>query len=180
MRRSRAQEKRGMAKLGGKVQPQSGAGWARKGDGRTRGELVEFKRTDKKQITLKALDLKKIETEALVEGRQALLNFQVGGRNYVVLSENAYEELRMGNGESSENQSGDRERPLAPRRLMQRSSPGSVLPGDSSGTERGEGSVPVVPGDGSVPGVRPRQRRAVRSVGRGVRKGTSSDSEAAS
>ena len=74
--------------------PGSGATPFRKGDVRTSRELVEYKRTGKTQITLKAKDLQKIQTEALVEGRQALLGFEVGGKNYVVLSENDYEELR--------------------------------------------------------------------------------------
>lgn len=85
-----------MKRLGGRVVPGSGAGWARKGDGRTAHELVEYKTVLKgnTQITLKAADLKKITTEALVEGRNALLGFAVGGRNYVVQTEDQYEEMR--------------------------------------------------------------------------------------
>ncbi len=79
-----------MARRGGVVNPQSGAGWSRKNDGRTKGTLVEFKRTDKKQITLKAIDLRDLENHALAEGRTFELGFEVGGKHYVVLSEADY------------------------------------------------------------------------------------------
>lgn len=186
LRKSQAQEKRGMKRLGGTVQPQSGAGWAKKGDGRTKREAVEFKRTDKKQITLKAVDLQKITTEALVEGREALLGFEVGGRHYVVLTEDLYDELRwMAHGESQSNtdQGHVREKGLegASRLQGRRSEP--VLPGLSSGADGGEGGVPSVPGDEGVPGVRPRQLsngRSVRGVGRSLRAGAQTHSEEAS
>lgn len=108
IKRSRKQEKDGMTRLGGTVTPRSGAGWSKKGDGRTAAEMVEFKRTDKKQITLKDVDLKKVESEALVEGRSSLLGFQLGGRNYIVLTEDDFLELkwRAGGGAQSHKSTG--------------------------------------------------------------------------
>lgn len=96
IKRSQKQEKRGMKSLGGYTHSGSGSGWARKGDGSTETELVEFKRTDnKKQITLKAQDLEKIRTEALIAGRIPLLGFELAGRNYIVMSEDDYVASRV-------------------------------------------------------------------------------------
>ena len=78
-----------MAELGGQRHRGSGNG-SRKGDGRAnRGrwyenELIEFKQTGAKQITLKAADLLKIEQEAAVTGRIPVLIFEMCGREYVV------------------------------------------------------------------------------------------------
>lgn len=94
IKRSRQQEKRGAKKLGGVVQPRSGAGWKRKGDVRTATSGVEFKRTGKQQITIKAADLRKIEIEASVEGRDTLFGFEVGGRDYWILSDAELQTLR--------------------------------------------------------------------------------------
>lgn len=62
--RSQKQEREGMEKVGGKRHGGSGSSDYRKADGRTDASkwwspvhaLHEFKRTDKKQITLKAAD----------------------------------------------------------------------------------------------------------------------------
>lgn len=96
---SRAQERERMESLGGKRHAGSGAG-ARKGDGRVNGaswrdpdhQLLEFKRTDKSQITVKASDLEKIISEALAEGRIPALGVELGGRHYVLEMEGDYRE----------------------------------------------------------------------------------------
>lgn len=106
---SRAQEERGMAAMGGQRHRGSGANWSRKADGRTNGPswtsldhtLVEFKRTDAKQITLKAKDLEKIIYEATLEGRAPVMGIEVGGRNYVLLEESDYLEMKHGLDEGS-------------------------------------------------------------------------------
>lgn len=82
-----------MAALGGQRHRGSGNG-ARKGDGRTSAELVEFKRTDAKQITLKLNDLTKIGQEAALTGRTPVLLLEMGGRTWAVLEHADWMELR--------------------------------------------------------------------------------------
>jgi Holliday junction resolvase len=93
IRKSQRQERDGMAELGGSRHRGSGNG-ARKGDGRTENELVEFKRTDAKQITLKLSDLKKIGQEAALTGRTPLLMLEMGGRTWVVMEHADWMEQR--------------------------------------------------------------------------------------
>lgn len=107
---SQKQEKRGAAQRGGRVQPGSGSQVAKKGDvrtprvpsatGTTSGRLIEYKRTDGKSIRLTTVMLEKIRTEALLEGREHLLGFELGGRDYVVVPAEYYEhpEERAGAG----------------------------------------------------------------------------------
>lgn len=83
--RSRAQEKRGASLHGGRVQPGSGNGRHHKGDVRSENYLIEYKRTDGKQLAIKAEWLEKIRQEALVIGRVPLFGFELGGRDYVVM-----------------------------------------------------------------------------------------------
>lgn len=75
-----------MERLGGKRHRGSGNG-SRKGDGRTSDELIEFKRTGKTQITIKADDLEKIAMEAAVTGRIPALMFELKGKHYVIHEE---------------------------------------------------------------------------------------------
>lgn len=88
-----------MEALGGQRHAGSGNG-SRKGDGRVnRGrwyenELIEFKQTGKKQITIKAEDLDKIEREAAVTGRIPALVFELGGKEYVVHTRGDWMEYR--------------------------------------------------------------------------------------
>lgn len=84
-----------MMRFGGLTNPRSGAGPTRKNDGRTArnsgNELIEFKRTDnKRQITLKVTDLRDLEYHAIAEGRVPVLQFEIDGRRYVVLTEGDY------------------------------------------------------------------------------------------
>jgi len=90
LRRSQAQEKKSALAHGGKRQPGSGSGWARKGDVRTKSTLIENKRTDARQITLKADHLEKIWFEAWSEGRRPLLEFELGGRCWVAQPRDDY------------------------------------------------------------------------------------------
>jgi hypothetical protein len=83
-----------MARFGGVTNPRSGARWDRKNDGRTTAELVEFKRTDNRHsITLLYSDLIGLYRHAVAESRRPVLAFELGGRNWVVLSESDYHEL---------------------------------------------------------------------------------------
>lgn len=86
-RKSRAQEKRTARLYGGQRQPGSGSGWARKGDVKTQIVLIENKRTDAKQITLKAVDLDKIWREGWAEGKIPALSLEISGRSWVMLPE---------------------------------------------------------------------------------------------
>lgn len=89
-----------MARYGGKRHRGSGSSQYRRGDGRRDVDdwtnpahsLHEMKRTDKKQITLKSEDLKKIFDEAVVENRFACLNLELDGRHYVVIERGVMEE----------------------------------------------------------------------------------------
>lgn len=101
---SQAQEKRGAKLHGGRVRPGSGSQEAAKGDVRvareqgvsrvTSGTLIEYKRTDNKGIRLTTAMLEKIRREALLEGREPLLGFELGGRHYVVQLEEDYLSLK--------------------------------------------------------------------------------------
>lgn len=75
----------------------------RKGDvsskGKSRGRsivehfLIEYKRTDKRQITVKADDLEQLQSQALSTGRTPVFGVEVGGRHYVLLREGDYDEM---------------------------------------------------------------------------------------
>ncbi|MCA1783605.1 MAG: hypothetical protein ABR616_15755 [Dermatophilaceae bacterium] len=99
IRDSRAQEARGAKLYGGVRSPGSGNG-ARKGDMRVTGKnwldpahrLFEYKRTDKRQITLRAEDLEKIQYEAASTGRIPVFAIEVGGQHYVLEREGDYRE----------------------------------------------------------------------------------------
>ena len=74
-----------MAKeLGGKVQVGSGNQWHSKGDVKTRGWLIEAKRTDSKSYTLRLLDLAKIRLEAIETGKEPVMCIEFGTRKYAV------------------------------------------------------------------------------------------------
>ena len=83
-----------LAKLiGGKRNAGSGAFWSRKGDVRTDALLIEHKWTGKTQFTVKAVELEKIVTEAILDSRTPVLGFHLNGNNYVMLTEDDYLEL---------------------------------------------------------------------------------------
>jgi len=96
--RSRAQERRGAAQHNGRRTPGSGNG-VRKGDVRLdRGYLVEYKRTDGRQITIKLVDLETNRRNALAEGREPLLGIEIGGRDYMLVPAGEFERLRSAGG----------------------------------------------------------------------------------
>lgn len=85
IRASQRQEKEVADTLGGKVTPQSGAGWAVKNDVRTDEIHVECKTTlNNKQITIRARDIEDVMGNALKSGRVGILTFRLHGRDYVV------------------------------------------------------------------------------------------------
>jgi hypothetical protein len=87
------QEVRLAKRLGGTRRPGSGAFWSAKGDVRSAGLLIEAKYTAKRQITVTAAVLRKIELEAVSESRMPVLAIEVAGRDYIVLSLDDFTEL---------------------------------------------------------------------------------------
>lgn len=81
------QERRIAKEIGGQVSAASGA-LSRKGDVRNDVMLVEAKTTGKSQYTVRAKELEKIWREALIDGRLAVLVFDLNGRSYGVLEWN--------------------------------------------------------------------------------------------
>jgi hypothetical protein len=96
MRRSQAQEKRVAKATGGSRNAGSGNGWQRKHDVRSGGRegfLWEMKRTDKKQITIKASDLDSVRKISWQEGRTPVFHIELDNRRYVMLEEFDFMEL---------------------------------------------------------------------------------------
>jgi hypothetical protein len=90
---SQRHEKRLEDVIGGKRVAASGAFWSRKGDVRSEKYLIEHKFTEKKSYSLKALDLDKVEKEAIMTGRVPLFAISLGGKDYVVLLEDDFIEI---------------------------------------------------------------------------------------
>ena len=72
-KQSQKHEKRLAKVIGGTVNAGSGSFWSRKGDVRNSELLIEHKWTGKKQCTIKSEVLKKITTEAILDGRIPIL-----------------------------------------------------------------------------------------------------------
>lgn len=91
--RSQAQEKRVAKAIGGRRQPQSGAGVFAKNDVRSERYLVECKRTNNRsQITVKLSDLAQVEREAALDGRMPVMQLEIGGVNYWLAPEWVWEQ----------------------------------------------------------------------------------------
>lgn len=96
-RRSRKQELAGAKRFGGRVTPGSGNGWHTKNDVRTPDLSIEYKTTEKKSYSLKYDDLIKAERNALIDsGRQFLFIVELGGREWVTMPIEYFEELYRG------------------------------------------------------------------------------------
>ena len=93
-RESRRHEDRLAGLVQGKRTAASGAFWSRKGDVRSDDLLIEHKWTGAKSFTLKAQVLEKIVNEAIVDSRVPVLGISLNGKNYVVLEENDFLEMR--------------------------------------------------------------------------------------
>jgi hypothetical protein len=97
LQRSRRQEARGASLHGGSRNAGSGNTPWRKNDVRVdRDYLIEYKRTDKKSITIKLEDLETCRTNALLEGREPLLGIEIGGRDWVMVEAAEFERIRSG------------------------------------------------------------------------------------
>lgn len=86
-------EKRGATEYGGRTTSNSGAGWVQKGDVHTDLEVIEMKATGKTQVTIKALWLQKVFLEATAKLKRPVLDLELAGEHYVVLTRHDYLEL---------------------------------------------------------------------------------------
>lgn len=93
-KQSRHHEDRLARAVGGSRVAASGAFWSRKGDVRASDLLIEHKWTGKQSFTLKASVLEKIVTEAILDGRTPVLGVSLNSKNYVLLDEEDFLDLR--------------------------------------------------------------------------------------
>lgn len=94
LKKSRKQEERSANTYRGSRNAGSGSGWLRKNDVRSEHLLIENKLTvGTKSITLKEVDLRELRERAILEDRVPVLQFDLNGRNYVVLIEDDFVEL---------------------------------------------------------------------------------------
>jgi hypothetical protein len=94
IKKSRKQEKRSANTYNGSRNAGSGSFWLRKNDVRSTELLIENKLTvGKKSITLKNIDLVELRERAILEDRIPVLQFDLSGRNYVVLVEDDFLEM---------------------------------------------------------------------------------------
>lgn len=95
-KKSIAQEKRTAEKYKGSRNVMSGAGWIRKADVRSEQFMIENKlkmNPDAKSYSVLAQDLRDLTKRARLEGRIPLLQFDLAGRNYVILVEDDFMEM---------------------------------------------------------------------------------------
>lgn len=91
IKKSRKQEKRSAGTYKGSRNAGSGSFWLRKNDVRSSDFLIENKLTiGTKSITLKEVDLRELRERAILEDRVPILQFDLNGRNYVVLVEDDF------------------------------------------------------------------------------------------
>ena len=84
---SRKHENRLAKAIDGSRTAASGAFWSRKGDVRSEELLIEHKWTGKKSKTIQSAELKKITTEAIMDGRMPVFGMHLDGEDYVVMLE---------------------------------------------------------------------------------------------
>lgn len=90
---SNAQENRTAERYKGSRNIMSGAGWVRKADVRSEDFMIENKLKmdpDAKSYSLKAVDLRDLVKRARLEGRIPLMQIDLAGREYVVLTEDDF------------------------------------------------------------------------------------------
>lgn len=91
MKKSVRQEKKAAQAYKGSRQPGSGAGWVRKNDVRSDDFLIECKLTENaKTYTIKFSDLRELAVRALQEDRTPVLQFDLGGKQYVILTQDDF------------------------------------------------------------------------------------------
>ena len=93
-KQSQKHEKRIAKKVGGSRTAASGAFWSRKGDVRSDDLLFEHKWTGKNSFSVKAEVLEKIVLEAVIDSRMPVLGLSLNNKNYVLLTEDDFLEMR--------------------------------------------------------------------------------------
>lgn len=93
-KQSQKHEKRLAKKVGGSKTAASGAFWSRKGDVRSADLLIEHKWTGKKSFSIKAVEVEKIVTEAIIDSRMPVFGISLNNKNYVLLTEDDFLEMR--------------------------------------------------------------------------------------
>lgn len=92
-KQSQKHEKRIAKQVGGTTNAASGAFWSRKGDVRNSEYLIEHKWTGKKSKTIQSAELKKITTEAILDGRTPVFGIHLDGEDYIIMLETDFMEL---------------------------------------------------------------------------------------
>lgn len=97
-RRSKLQERKAARDFGGSVTVASGNQWHSKGDVRTDNWLIECKTTTKDSYSLNVKTWSKINTEAILENRDPIMEieFSERGVSLVVLDKNDFMRLLSG------------------------------------------------------------------------------------
>lgn len=91
-KKSRKQEERSAKVYKGSRNAGSGSGWLRKNDVRSHDFLIENKLTlNEKSYTIKHIDLKELNERAILQDRIPVLQFDLAGRHYVVLTEDDFQ-----------------------------------------------------------------------------------------
>ncbi|MFJ2113371.1 hypothetical protein ACIOEX_16045 [Streptomyces sp. NPDC087850] len=93
LKRSQDQEKKLAVHYGGTVNAGSGNGWMHKNDVRSDRFSFEAKTTEKKSYSLKLDELVKAEKNALISGREMVFAVEIGGRNWMVVSQDTFDTL---------------------------------------------------------------------------------------
>lgn len=91
MKASKKQEKRSANVYRGSRNAGSGSGWLRKNDVRSESLLIENKLTNNaKSYTVKYKDLTELTHRAILDDRLPVLQFDLGGKHYVILNEDDF------------------------------------------------------------------------------------------
>lgn len=91
MKASKKQENRSANVYRGSRNAGSGSGWLRKNDVRSENLLIENKLTENaKSYTIKHKDLVELTQRAVLDDRLPVLQFDLGGKHYVILNEDDF------------------------------------------------------------------------------------------
>jgi hypothetical protein len=92
-RRSKRQEKRLAADVGGRRTAGSGNGWAVKNDVRNDRWSIEAKTTERRSYSLRLDALKQAEKHALLDGREMAFCVEIAGESFVVVTYDTFRHL---------------------------------------------------------------------------------------
>jgi hypothetical protein len=95
-KKSKRQEERTAKAYNGSRNVMSGAGWVRKADVRSEEFMIENKLKmdpDAKSYSIKSVDMRDLVKRARLEGRIPLMQIDLAGHRYVVLTEDDFLEM---------------------------------------------------------------------------------------